>query len=182
MTYKRIAIIGSASGSGKTTLARSLAAHMGATFVELDAFLHGPNWTEATDEELRAQVAPIVATESWVIDGLAEKKLGRLVFDAVDLVVWLDLPPSVWLPRLLARSARLWLSKEPLWNGNRETLRGVFFKRDGLVPYALRSWFRWRRGLAAQLNAEIAEGGKRVVRLCTVDEVADFAAALKRIR
>ena len=49
-------------------------------YYELDALHHvGPNWTEATAEELRAKVEPIVATESWVIDGTYRGKIGDLV-------------------------------------------------------------------------------------------------------
>jgi adenylate kinase family enzyme len=174
---RRIAIVGSASGSGKTTLARTLARHLDATLVEIDAHLHGPNWTQASPDELRARLAPLVAGDAWVIDGLVEHRVGNLVSEPAQLIVWLDLPPTVWLPRLLARSARRWLRREALWNGNRETLRGVFFERDGLVPYAFRSYFGKREQLAARLAKLTVHEGKRVVRLSSVREVAAFVAA-----
>ena len=98
---RRVAVIASASGCGKTTVGRALAARLGVPFVELDALNHGPGWIEATAEELRARVAPIVATEGWVIDGGYWEKLGDLVLAGADTVVWLDLPRRVWLPRLV---------------------------------------------------------------------------------
>ena len=168
---KRVAVVGSASGSGKTTLARTLAARMGGAFIEIDAHRHGPNWTTATAEELHAKIAPLVATDSWAIDGIATKMLGGLVVDRVELVVWLDLPPWVWLPRLLGRSARRWLSREELWNGNRENLRGIFLDADGVLPHAFRAYFVRRAGLAAQLAPY------RPLRLCSVREVEAFVAA-----
>jgi ATPase family protein associated with various cellular activities (AAA) len=84
---KRVAVLASASGSGKTTFARTLAEKLGVAFVELDALNHGPGWSEATPEELRAKVVPIVATDSWVIDGAYRGKLGDLVLQRADTVV-----------------------------------------------------------------------------------------------
>ena len=51
---RRVAIIASASGNGKTTLGRELARRLSVEFVELDALVHGPNWTETSDDELQA--------------------------------------------------------------------------------------------------------------------------------
>ena len=63
-------------------------------YVELDALHHGPNWTEATAEELRARVreAMDAAPDGWVIDGNYEAKLGDTLIGAADTIVWLDLP------------------------------------------------------------------------------------------
>lgn len=170
---QRIAIIASASGNGKTTLGRALAARMGARFVELDALVQGPNWVETPDAELRALVTPILAEPCWVIDGSYKRKLGTLVLDAADTIVWLDLPMYVWLPRLVRRTARRYLGIEPLWNGNRETLRGAFWGRESLFGYALRSHFRRRRDLPRELDSYA------VIRLRTPAEVDAFLASVR---
>ena len=149
---RRVAVLASASGSGKTTFARALAERLGVAFVELDALNHGPDWTEATPEELRAKVAPIVATDSWVIDGSYQSKLGDLVLRQADLVVWLDLPLRVWLPRLVSRTLGRIVRKEELWGGNRETFRNVFFSRNSLLVFTLRTYRRRRRQYPAQLG------------------------------
>ncbi len=142
---KRVVIISSASACGKTTVGRELARRLGVPYHELDALHHGPNWTEATAEELRAKVEPLVVEDSWVIDGSYRGKLGDLVFAAADTVVWLDLPMRVWLPRLLRRTYRRWRTQEELWSGNRENLRGSLVGRDALIPFALRNFHRRRR-------------------------------------
>jgi hypothetical protein len=103
---RRVAVIASASGNGKTTVGRQLAARLGVTFVELDSLVHGPGWVETPDDELRRRLAPILASEGWVIDGAYLHKLGTLVLDAADTVVWLDLPMRVWAWRLLRRTSR----------------------------------------------------------------------------
>jgi adenylate kinase family enzyme len=148
---KRIVIVASASASGKTTLANELARRLGAPCHELDALNHGPGWTEAAPEELRAAVEPLVAGERWVIDGAYRGKLGDLVLAAADTVVWLDLPMHTWLPRLLRRTTIRIIRREELWNGNRETLRGALWGRDALVPFALRNYPRRRRVYPAEL-------------------------------
>ena len=103
---RKVAVIASASGNGKTTVGRELACRLDVPFVELDALVHGAGWVETPNDELRARVEPIVASDGWVIDGSYQRKLGDLVLRAADVVVWLDLPMRVWLPRLIRRSAR----------------------------------------------------------------------------
>jgi hypothetical protein len=172
----RIAVVGSCSGQGKTTLARALAQKIDGTFVELDAVRHGSGWTITPPEEVRAAIAPVIATERWTIDAVAETMLGRLVLDRVQLVVWLDLPPWIWMPRLLRRSARRWLLREEVCNGNRETLHGIFVARDGLFPYAIRRYFGHRRALGEGLQRHVL-AGQRLVRLCDPAEVDSFLRA-----
>jgi adenylate kinase family enzyme len=142
---RRVVVVASASGNGKTTLGRVLAERLGVPFVEMDALVHGPNWTETPDDELRRRVEPIVATDGWVIDGAYRTKLGDLVFRNADTVVWLDLPIRVWLPRLLRRSFRRISGREQIWNENKETLRTAFWGRESLVGFALRMHFSRRR-------------------------------------
>jgi len=148
---RRVAILASASGSGKTTLGRELARRLEVPFHELDALHHGPDWTEATADELRARVEPLVAEDAWVVDGAYRGKLGDLVLERAELVVWLDLSLRVWLPRLLRRTVSRIVRREELWNGNRERVRSAFFSRDSVIYYALRAHFRHRRNYPASL-------------------------------
>lgn len=165
---RRVLVVASASGNGKTTVGKQLASRLGVPFVELDALVHGPGWVEISDQDLRAALAPILAGDGWVIDGSYTRKLGSLVIDAADTVVWLDLPLRVWLPRLVRRSYRRMRGREPLWNGNRETLRGLIGGRDSLFGYALWTHFQRRRRWPALF------GRRPVIRLRTTGEVADF--------
>ena len=171
---KRVVILSTASGNGKTTVGRALADKLGVPFHELDALNHGPNWTEATSEELRAKVEPIVATEAWVIDGAYRGKLGDLVLDHADVVVWLDLPIRVWLPRLLRRTARRVACKEELWNGNRERLRDVLYPPHSVIYYALRH----HRGRRSKYPSELS--GFPVLRCRSQEEVDELLRTAAR--
>jgi len=148
---RKVAVTASASGNGKTTVGRELARRLGVPFVELDALVHGPNWTETPDDELRRLLEPVLAGDGWVIDGGYRGKIGDLVLGQADVVVWLDLPVHVWLPRLVRRTLRRLRGNEEIWNGNRESLRSAVWGRDALIPYALRAHRSRRRRYPAEL-------------------------------
>jgi len=171
---KRVAVISTASGSGKTTVASALAERLEVPYYELDALHHGPNWAEPPLEEFRARVKAIVRSESWVIDGAYRGKLGDLVLEHAELVVWLDLPLRVWLPRLARRTARRVIRREELWAGNRETLRDALHPHNSVVLYALRQHRGQRRAYASELSRF------PVLRLRTQTEVDDFLESARQ--
>ena len=152
-SWRRVVVIASASGNGKTTVGRALARRLGVPFIELDALVHGPNWTETPNDVLVQRLAPLLASEGWVIDNAYRRKLGNLVLEAADVVVWLDLPARVWLVRLARRTARRLTGRAEIWNGNRESLRTAVWGRDSLFGHALRTHFARRRRWPVQLSA-----------------------------
>ncbi len=142
---RKIAVIG-VSGNGKTTLSRRLGKLLGVPHIELDALCHLPGWKEATNEDFRRDVlAAMNASDGWVIDGTYDRKLGNLVYERADTIVWLDLPLHLVLSRLVRRA--LWdvVTQRDLFNGNRQTLRFAFFERESLVAYAVKQHFLRRR-------------------------------------
>jgi hypothetical protein len=167
---RRILIRGG-SGAGKSTLGAELAQRLDLPFVELDALHHGPNWTAANAAELTARVRGLLDDErGWVVDGNYDEKLGSLLLDRAELVVWLDLALRPKLLRLARRTARRWLRKEALWNGNRESFKDAFWGVDALFPWAVRSHFEYRRAWPARFT------GRPLVRLRTPGAVANWLA------
>ena len=141
---RRVAVIGG-SCTGKTTLSRELSLRLGVPHVELDALHHDASWQEAPAEVLQARVdaALAAAPDGWVVDGNYHGKLGTSVLERADTVVFLDLPHRVALRRVLARTTRRVISREELWNGNRETLRNAF-SRDSIVWWVIRQHGSYR--------------------------------------
>jgi adenylate kinase family enzyme len=176
MTARKVAVIASASGNGKTTFGRELALRLRVPSVEPDSLVHGPGWVEISNADLLAQVGPIVRSHAWVIDGAYQNKLGDLVLDSADLVVWLDLPMHIWMPRLVRRTWRRVRRREELWNGNRESLRSAIWGRESLLVWAVRSHFRRRREWPKALE------GRPVIRLTTTPDVERFLSEAARPR
>jgi len=172
---KRVAVLSSAGGSGKTTVGRKLAAALGVPFHELDAIHWLPDWTEIDAVEFHHRVAPLVEEDGWVIDGAYRSKLGDLVLERADTVVWIDLPRSVWLPRLVRRTFLRVARREELWNGNRESLRNVLFGRGSLIAYAIRTEPRRRERYPRELAPY------RVARLRSQREVDAFVASVSDV-
>jgi len=163
---RRISVKGT-PGSGKSTLAPELARRLGLTYIELDALHHGPNWSYPTDEDFRARVRDAMdgAPGGWVIDGNYDSKLGDLVVDEADTIVWLDLPLSVKFPRVMRRSLHRIRNEVELWSGNRETWRDQFASRDSIFPWVVRTHLQHRRRWPERFR-----GDTRLVRLRSQDE------------
>ena len=142
---QRVVVVGS-SGSGKTTVAAALAQTLGVKHVEMDALHHGPNWTEASADELRAAATrELAGQDGWIVDGNYSGKLGDFVLLQADTVVWLDLPLRTCLVRLWHRTLHRVRNDVELWSGNRETWRGAFWGRESLFWWTIRHHAARRR-------------------------------------
>ena len=161
-------------GSGKSTFAADLARRLGLVYIELDALNHEPNWTEATDEDLRARVLKAMegASGGWVIDGNYDSKLSDLIVAEADTIVWLDLPLSIKWSRLWRRTLHRIRNDVELWNGNRETWRGALADRDSVLLWLFRSHMHHRRRWPRRFD-----GDRRLVRLRSEAEVRHWLEA-----
>lgn len=144
--FQRAAVVG-VTGSGKTTLAGALAACLGVPHVEMDALNWQRGWQPIERGEFRRRVDAATAAPGWVTDG-NYREVRDLVWGRAQVLVWLDYPLALILWRLLCRSLRRIFTREELWNGNRESVRGLFFSRDSLFVYAVRSRPELRRNIA----------------------------------
>lgn len=119
---RRILVVGS-TGAGKSTLARGLSGRLGLPYHEMDAlYFTGAGW--AVNEKLSEDVLRITAESRWVIDSIGYPEVRDLMWEQADTVIWLDYPKRVVLPRVLRRSVRRTVTREPLFGGNRETWTG----------------------------------------------------------
>jgi adenylate kinase family enzyme len=169
-TPRRILVAGT-SGSGKTTLAGRIAVTVGAPHTEIDALYHGPNWTPR--ESFMRDVAAFAARPTWVTEW-QYGKARPLLLQRADLLVWLDLPRSLVMRRVVQRTAQRRLTKTALWNGNLEPpLLSLFTDRDHIVRWAWRTHHEYALRVAA---AVASRADLSVVRLRRQREVDQWVA------
>ncbi|MHB8587753.1 MAG: shikimate kinase [Candidatus Dormibacteraceae bacterium] len=139
---RRVSVVGT-SGAGKSTLARALAKRLAVPYIELDAFMHQPGWRPRPDGEFMAEVDRATAQPGWVVDG----NYMRFVIEGpvrkrADTVIWLDLPRRTVMCQVIARTVRRALTREVLWNGNREPLSN-FVSLDPADNVVLWAWVKY---------------------------------------
>jgi len=139
----RIVVVG-VTGSGKTTTAAHLARILGIPHIELDSLHWQPNWVMTELELFRQLVSQAISSTNWVTDG-NYKKVSDLVWARATTIVWLDYSLPVILGQLAWRTLKRIITREELWNGNRESVRGTFFSKDSLFLWALQTYPRYRK-------------------------------------
>jgi hypothetical protein len=140
---QRVVIIGP-SGSGKTTLGRWIEYQFGLPFTDLDDLHWRPGWIEAPLDEFRHDVDRRTRAPRWVVAG-NYGKARDLIWTRADTLIWLDLPLVQVLWRSMSRALRDWWTREPICNGNRQTLAGIANGRESLLGYTLHTFAPRRR-------------------------------------
>ncbi len=154
---KRILVIGN-SGAGKSTLAKRISICLNLPFFPSDPFYWEPGWKPAPADKVFQQVRDVTFCESWILDGNFDE-YHEFVWGQADCIVWLDYPRSVILKQVSIRNFRWLLTHEPVWSGNRMTLRrAISGIRHALRSYPMKkknypcwlaelsgtSWYRFR--------------------------------------
>src|SRR6266516_1907792 len=177
LSYRRISVVGTI-GSGKTTFATKSAKLLDAPHIELDALHWEPNWVEARNDLFRERVKRSLQGESWVVDGNYHQ-VRDIVWSRADTVVWLDYPLATIIARLTRRTMRRIRTREQLWNGNQEHIRGLF-TWDSVFLWAIRTYRRRRRQYSILLNKP-ENSHLKVVRLRSPREAAWFLSTLGQL-
>lgn len=115
------------SGSGKSTFAQQLEDELGYPRIELDGLFHLPGWTQKPAEQFKSEVSDFLhnserVADGWIVDGNYLTKLDDAVLAKADIVIWFNLPKKILMKRVIKRSLRRAITREELWNGNRESL------------------------------------------------------------
>ncbi len=172
---RRIAIIG-VTGSGKTTLAGQISNVLHIPHVELDSLHWGPNWTMAETGVFREQVRQALAYDEWVTDG-NYSKARDIIWGRADTIVWLDYKLPVILWQLLIRTLRRIITREVLWNSNRETWTGALIGKDSLLRFAIQTHPKHRK-IYPQAFKQPENAHLQVIRLKSRGETHRWLAEL----
>jgi adenylate kinase family enzyme len=144
---RRIVVVGT-SGCGKTAFARLLAQSLRCPCVELDELYWGPQWTPKPDAEFRRLVEAAARAPRWVADG----NYGRvrdILWPRATTIVWLNYSFQRVLLRALRRTLGRLITREPLWHGNKESVRLQFFSRKSILLWIISTFHRRRDELTA---------------------------------
>jgi adenylate kinase family enzyme len=162
---KRILVIG-AGGAGKSTFARRLGRALGIEVIHLDAFYWKPGWVEPSKEEWAQTIDGILKRDAWIMDGNYSGSLAPRL-DACDAAIFLDLPRTTCLWRVLQRWAKYRNTTRPdMAAGCREQLSLEFLA--WIWNYPKRSRPKVVRLLEDERNA-----GK-AIRLQTAEQIDRF--------
>jgi adenylate kinase family enzyme len=168
--FDRVVIVGT-SCSGKSTLARELSRRLGTPHVELDELFWGPNWTARSAEDFLASVDRTTAEPMWIVDGNYSATRG-LVLQRATSVIWLNYPLSTLMRRAVNRTFRRLVTRERIFNGNREPLLG-FLHLHWIPWWVLQSYRRLRREYAT-LFASPEFAHLRVLEIGSARELETF--------
>jgi adenylate kinase family enzyme len=131
------------SSAGKSTLARAIAKRLAVPYIELDAYMHQPGWRPRPDVEFMEEVDRATDQPGWVVDGNYRRfVIEGPVWQRADTVVWLDLPRRTVMRQVIARTVRRALTREVLWNGNREPMSN-FVSLDPDDNVILWAWVKY---------------------------------------
>jgi adenylate kinase family enzyme len=172
---RRVSVVGN-SGSGKSTLASKLAAILGVPHLELDSVFHQPGWEPLPADEFQWVVELQAGEDGWVIDG-NYNAVRPIVWARADTVVWLDLPRRTVMRQVTWRTVRRAVTREELWNGNREPLVNFlsWVPEESIISWAWHSHAKYRtRYLAAA--ADPANAHLTFIRLTSRRDAARFLA------
>lgn len=136
------------TGSGKSTAALAIGARRGLPVHLADEeFGWLPGWVQRPEAEMRALAEAAASEPTWVFD-TAYSAFRDLVEPHADVIIGLDYPRWLSLGRLLRRTVSRLVTRQPMCNGNVETLRQVF-SRDSIIAWHFRSFARKRATMRA---------------------------------
>lgn len=152
LPYQHIVVIGTTS-SGKSTLAKRLSERLGYDFIELDALHWEANWKEAELKIFRERVEKAVRSPAWIVAG-NYSVVRDLIWPRAQAVIWLDYAFFLVFWRLLTRTIRRAVTREELWNGNRESFwwHLKLWSEESLFHWLFKTYWRRKREIPQLLS------------------------------
>jgi adenylate kinase family enzyme len=167
---RKILVVGP-GGAGKSVLARRLGERLGIEVVHLDKFYWRPGWVETPKDVWLRTVEGLAGRDAWIMDGNYSGTLG-VRFAACDAVVFLDMPRSLCLRRMLKRILMYRKADRPdMAEGCRERFS---------LEFARWIWSYPRRSRPKVVRILESDPRKKIIRLRSPEEVEKFLDAQRR--
>jgi adenylate kinase family enzyme len=170
---KKVILIGP-SGVGKSTLAADLAEKLSVEHIELDAIYHQENWQPIDKDEFRRIVNEKTKADGWVFCGNYFSTLGIEFWQKADAVIWLDYSFPLVLNRLVKRTFNRVITRQELWNGNKESLVNGFFTKDSVIYFMMSTWNKQKRRYGPIFDNPQGLDGVEMIRLRSPKETKLF--------
>jgi adenylate kinase family enzyme len=166
---RKVLVLGS-GGAGKSTLANQLGELLNIEVLHLDKFYWHAGWIETPKAEWLKTVEELLWRDAWIMDGNYSGTLD-LRFAACDTVIFLDMPRTLCLWRILKRAVMYRKKSRPdMAEGCPERLPCEFILWVWNYPQ------RTRPKVLGMLGSSLE--GKKIVRLRSRSEVKRFLATL----
>lgn len=172
----RVVVIGS-SCAGKSTFARELASARGCAFIEMDDLFWAGNWVPKPAHEFLAAVEAASAPTQWVVAG-NYGSARDVLWPRATTIVWLNYSLPRVLGRGLVRTVRRVVTREVLFQGNRETFRRSFLSRDSILWWIVTTFHRRQH----EFESLRASGRYAQLRWIEVRHPDQAAAAMQWLR
>lgn len=167
---RKIVIIGS-SGAGKSTLSLQLGERVKIPVVHLDFHHWQAGWIEPPKDVWRKRVEELVRGDSWIIDGNYSGTLD-VRLEACDTVIFMDMPRTLCLWRVMKRLATYRKTKRP------DMAEGCFERFDfEFIKYVWNFPNRSRKSVIEKLERFAKD--KKLVHLKTRKDVESFLKNVK---
>lgn len=177
---QRVSIVGNCA-SGKSTLARRLSDECGLPRIELDAIHHLPEWTPIDADDFLAEAERLAAADRWVVDGnYSAVVVNGPFWRRADTVVWIALPRRQIMRQVVSRTVRRFITREVLWNGNREPVANfLFWRPPSIIHWAWIQHSKYEHRFDEAMSNP-AFGHINFVKLTSYEELDRWAAGLDR--
>ena len=170
---KKIIVIGP-SGAGKTTLSMQLSELLSIPHTELDSIYHQANWQPIDTKEFKKRVNAIAKQPEWIFCGNYFSALGLDFWQQADTIIWCDYSFFLAMGRLFKRTLKRTVTKQELWNGNRESFYTNFFTKESIFVWMIGSLKKQKKRYGAIFSEPDTLAGVRLVRLRNPRETRAF--------
>ena len=129
------------------------------------------------DEEFHQAASDALQGDDWIVEG-SYSAVRPLILQRADTVIWLDLPRPVVMRQVVKRTLTRLLTREELWNGNRERWTNLLKlnPRQSILVWAWQRHSVYRQRYSEEMRNAPAQ--RHYLRLQSRQAIESFLADL----